>query len=428
MRVTKTIDLLPALSDAVRKHVLEIHRTLAARGYECYLVGGCVRDLVLGRPIKDIDIATNADPKTVIKLFRRTVPTGLKHGTITVLFDSESYEVTTYRAEGTYSDARRPDEVRFSDSLTEDLKRRDFTMNALAFDPGRNELIDEHGGLADMEARLIRTIGKAEERFFEDALRPVRACRFAAALEFEIEEKTRAALADPKIHERARKVAVERFTDEIYKGFRSQNVSRMIQSLEASGLIGLFFTLPVSPTPSDVLSEMDRLSILPADIRIALWWHKCGLSNAGEIRLLGKRLKFSNDAIRDIENTSGFLSLLAGAWRPLSTSWPAEGLAEKRIERRFFLSDLKRIYKDETSQFLEKLRPLNGVNVATLLRIVEKEPLVAGDLDVRGEDLMEAGFKGPRLGSCLHELLIGVLSGTVENKKSALLKQAQKCA
>ncbi len=424
MRITKTIDLLPALSDKTRGHVREIYETLTGAGSECYLVGGCVRDLVMGRPIGDIDIATNAHPKTVVKLFRRTVPTGLKHGTITVLFDDQSYEVTTFRAEGTYSDARHPDEVRFSQSLSEDLQRRDFTMNALAFDPGRREIIDEHGGLEDIAGRRIRTIGSAQERFFEDALRPVRACRFSAALEFEIEDTTRSALADSRLHERARKVAVERFTDEMYKGFRAPLVSRMISALEESGLLGLFLMLPDAPTPPSVLAEIDRFYPAPPEVRIALWWNRCGLSVSEGIRSHGRRLKLSNDAVRDIENTSALLLLLAGTWRPLS-AWPEDGLAEKRIERRFFLSDLKRLYKEETGAFLTKLRPLNGVMVSTLLRIVEKEPLVAADLDIRGEDLMTLGLQGPKLGSCLQQLLVGVLSGTIENTREKLLAKAR---
>lgn len=157
-----------------------ILHTLEEAGYEAYVVGGCVRDSILGRSPDDWDITTSAKPEEVKALFRRTVDTGLIHGTVTVMLDKEGFEVTTYRVDGEYEDGRHPKEVSFTASLEEDLKRRDFTINAMAYNPKRG-LVDLFGGVQDMENRIIRCVGNPLERFTEDALRILRAVRFSAA-------------------------------------------------------------------------------------------------------------------------------------------------------------------------------------------------------------------------------------------------------
>ena len=167
----------------------QIINQLKQQGYEAYAVGGCVRDMVLGREPEDWDITTSATPQEVKRIFRRTVDTGIQHGTVTVLIDKEHYEVTTYRLDGVYEDNRHPREVSFTSSLTEDLKRRDFTINAMAYNE-QEGVIDLFGGVEDIRNRLIRCVGSAEERFGEDALRILRAVRFSAQLDFEIEEDT----------------------------------------------------------------------------------------------------------------------------------------------------------------------------------------------------------------------------------------------
>lgn len=161
-------------------------------GFEAFAVGGCVRDFLLGRKPNDWDITTDALPKDIKKLFRRTVDTGIVHGTVTVLLGKDSFEVTTYRVDGAYSDGRHPDKVEFTRSLEEDLKRRDFTINAFAYNPEKG-LVDLFDGMSDLENHVIRAVGKPEERFDEDALRILRAFRFSAQLDFQVEEKTREA-------------------------------------------------------------------------------------------------------------------------------------------------------------------------------------------------------------------------------------------
>ncbi len=176
-------------------HVALIIDTLEKAGFEAYAVGGCVRDTMLGRKPGDWDITTSARPKQVKRLFRRTADTGIKHGTVTVLLGGCGYEVTTYRVDGEYEDARHPKEVAFTASLTEDLKRRDFTINAMAYSP-KEGVIDVFGGMEDLQKGILRAVGDAKERFTEDALRILRAVRFSAQLGFAIEEKTAAAIRE----------------------------------------------------------------------------------------------------------------------------------------------------------------------------------------------------------------------------------------
>ncbi|MGC4113541.1 MAG: hypothetical protein QM765_02520 [Myxococcales bacterium] len=175
--------------------ILEVLRKLKTSGFKAYFVGGLVRDRLSGKLMGgDFDVATNARAEQVQKLFRRVIPTGLQHGTVTVLTKNAKAEVTTFRGEGAYADGRRPDSVVFLDDVKEDLARRDFTMNAMAFDPIDQEFVDPFGGAKDLEARLIRCVGKARDRFSEDGLRPLRAVRFASVLGFDIEPETLAAI------------------------------------------------------------------------------------------------------------------------------------------------------------------------------------------------------------------------------------------
>ena len=310
-------DFFASLPEPTRRNIEFAYNRLTGAGFECYLVGGAVRDLLMGRPAGDIDLTTNARPEQVQRLFRRTIPTGLQHGTITVLLPdtkpdkksnagksgttgatatpgnaTESFEVTTYRAESEYSDARRPDQVNFAHSLEEDLGRRDFTVNAIAFEPGREELVDLFGGLADLERRMLRTIGPPVDRFFEDGLRPIRACRFAATLEFDIEATTEMALRNPEVQSRTARVAIERFTDEIWKGFRAPAVSRMIRRLEDSGLLYLFYTDRPAKTSQATCELLDRLDPAYPAPRLAHWWRDLGYT-AERANNLARKLKFS---------------------------------------------------------------------------------------------------------------------------------------
>lgn len=190
-----------------------------ASGFQCYLVGGAVRDTLMARAHTDYDIATDALPEQVSALFRRVIPTGIKHGTVTVLFNGTTFEVTTFRTETGYSDGRRPDSVSFAPTIFDDLSRRDFTINAMAYDLLTDKIIDPHGGRQDLAAGLIRAIGDASARFREDGLRPLRACRIAAQLSFSIDEATLTAI--PGALDVLARVSAERIRDELLKTLES---------------------------------------------------------------------------------------------------------------------------------------------------------------------------------------------------------------
>lgn len=207
-----------------------IIQQLMQNGHEAYAVGGCVRDMILGRVPEDWDITTSAKPEEVKRLFRRTIDTGIQHGTVTILMDKDHYEVTTYRLDGEYEDNRHPKEVLFTSSLKEDLKRRDFTINAMAYNE-QEGLIDLFDGLKDLEQRVIRCVGSAAQRFDEDALRILRAVRFSAQLDFQIEEATMSAVRDKA--ELLRNISAERIRVELTKLLISDHPDRLRTLYEA---------------------------------------------------------------------------------------------------------------------------------------------------------------------------------------------------
>lgn len=209
----------------VPEKVNMIIETLLAQGHEAYAVGGCVRDSLLDREADDWDITTSASPYEVKALFRRTIDTGIQHGTVTVMLDKEGFEVTTYRIDGEYEDGRHPKEVLFTKNLEEDLKRRDFTINAMAYNE-QTGMVDIFGGVEDLQNKIIRCVGVAGDRFDEDALRIMRAFRFSAQLGFSIEENTRKAAAERA--ENLKKISAERIRVELTKLLLSKNPDRLL--------------------------------------------------------------------------------------------------------------------------------------------------------------------------------------------------------
>ncbi|WP_437782311.1 CCA tRNA nucleotidyltransferase [Sorangium sp. So ce1097] len=223
----------------VPEDVLGICRRLRERGKRGWIVGGCVRDLLRGEPAKDWDVATDARPDEVVASFRKVIPTGIQHGTVTVLVRGVPYEVTTLRGDGTYTDGRRPDRVEFVDDITADLARRDFTMNAIALDPVDGHLIDPFGGRGDLEAKLIRAVGDPNERFAEDGLRVLRAARFAATLEGSIEPETERAMGTARSHQTFRCVSAERVRDEWLKAMRARRPSVAFEIMRRTELLAI---------------------------------------------------------------------------------------------------------------------------------------------------------------------------------------------
>jgi len=238
-RKGRTARLDAALLAHVPAEAREVVARLKAAGKRAYLVGGCVRDLMAGEKVGDFDVATDARPEEIQRLFPRTAPTGIKHGTITVLGAKRQYEVTTFRRDGKYGDARHPDEVSFASAVEEDLARRDFTFNALAYDPTTGELLDLFGGVADFERGVVRAVGDPRERFHEDGLRPLRAIRLATRFDFDVDGATFDAI--PEVLDRVRMVAVERARDEFMKMLATADKpSYGIELMRQTGLLAVF--------------------------------------------------------------------------------------------------------------------------------------------------------------------------------------------
>ncbi|MCD8019926.1 MAG: CCA tRNA nucleotidyltransferase [Clostridiales bacterium] len=221
---------------SIPKQASHIIQTLSNHGYEAYVVGGCVRDSILGKSPCDWDITTSARPEQVKALFQKTIDTGIKHGTVTVMIGKDGYEVTTYRIDGDYEDHRRPNEVTFTKSLREDLMRRDFTINAMAYNEEEG-LVDLFGGMDDLSRKIIRCVGQSEDRFGEDALRMLRAIRFAGQLDFQIEEKTKQAILSSK--DNLRDVSAERIQMELLKLLISDH-PEVLREAYVTGLTGIF--------------------------------------------------------------------------------------------------------------------------------------------------------------------------------------------
>lgn len=279
----------------IDKGAEKILETLNGKGYEAYIVGGCVRDMIMGRKPGDWDITTSARPEETKKCFKRTFDTGIKHGTITVLLDGGSYEVTTYRIEGEYTDCRHPDEVVFTRDIHEDLLRRDFTMNAIAYHP-REGFIDPFGGRDDIEKKTIRGVGFPDERFREDALRMLRAVRFAAQLGFSVEEETWKALKNRA--ELIKKVSAERIREELQKLIMSGRPEKL-RLLAESGLMGYIW-----PSLADALEKYsaETAGELAASgavqaLRWALFLRRLG---AAEAQSLMKGLKFDTKTMKSV--------------------------------------------------------------------------------------------------------------------------------
>ncbi len=261
---------------------MEVVRGLHAGGFRAFLVGGCVRDLLRGKAPKDFDVATSARPEEVQKLFKKVIPTGIEHGTVTIVVKGEHVEATTFRAEAEYVDGRRPSKVEFHEDIEADLGRRDFTMNAIAWDPESGAIVDPFNGQADLLARTIRAVRVPLERFLEDGLRPMRAVRFATVLDFTIEPQTEAAITQT-LHV-FKKVAAERIHQEFVKLLLAPSVATGLELLRRTGLLREFF-------PEARLENFSAVARAPADEVVRLSVLLLGVPNTRDVLL---RLKFPN--------------------------------------------------------------------------------------------------------------------------------------
>ncbi|MCY9737513.1 CCA tRNA nucleotidyltransferase [Paenibacillus alvei] len=424
--------------------------TLNEHGFDSYIVGGCVRDSIIGREPKDWDICTNAKPEQVIEMFTkhdfRVVPTGLKHGTVTIVYDEEHFEITTYRTDGAYSDGRRPDTVDFTDSLYEDLRRRDFTMNAMAYNDEAG-LIDPYGGMMDLQEKTIVCVGDPNERFREDALRMMRAIRFSSQLGFTLNWRTFCAIME---HENLIKnVSQERIRDELCKILMSDNAREGICDLFYTGLLD--FILPeltacvsfeqANPNHSDDVFE-HTMSVIKQSpkrlkVRLAALFHDIakpktfslderGIGHFYNHHMVGmdmtieimKRLKFDNKMISDV-------SLLVKE-HMLRVNFPTAKIAKKLINRigqdniddlfELIFADMGTFQLEHDKSGLEELQRLCHEVIN------EKQPMSLKDLAINGDDLIKAGIKPSReMGAILNNLLDLVIDDPSLNDKEKLM-------
>ena len=434
----------------IPEKVSQILNTLHAGGFDAFVVGGCVRDSLIGREPDDWDITTEALPHQVKKLFRTTIDTGIRHGTVTVLLGKDGYEVTTYRLDGKYEDFRHPSEVTFTRKLGEDLKRRDFTINAMAYDPGQG-LIDLFGGEQDLKDGVIRCVGNAEERFTEDALRIMRAVRFSAQLGFCIEGKTFEAmrnLSGNLVH-----VSAERIRTELMKLIVSPNPDYLRTAWQA-GITKIFlpeFDLCME-TPQNnphhrytvgehILASMKMIRPEPV-LRLTMLLHDIGKPSVRTTDSSGKdhfvmhgiagrdmaeeimrRLKMDNRTIHDVSTL-----IYWHDYRPEPVPRQVRKAVNLIGEDLFplFLEIQKADCLAQSNYMQEeKLRRIAGVEACYSQILASRDCVSLKTLAVNGRDLQEAGFPpGKAMGTLLNRLLEHVLLYPVDNQKERLLELA----
>jgi putative nucleotidyltransferase with HDIG domain len=422
-------------------------------GHECYLVGGAIRNMIAGFEVTDYDFATDARPEEVMSLFKRVIPTGIKHGTVTVLYRHYNFEVTTYRTEGAYSDNRRPDTIEYLPSIEEDLKRRDFTINSLALDLYSGELKDLHGGREDIRRGLIRAIGNAVERFEEDPLRIMRACRFTAQLEFSIEPETFDASVG--LSRRIRSVSAERIRDEFEKILLSDTPSKGILAMDATGILeeiipelsegkGLeqkgfhdfdVFTHSLFACDSAHKDLILRLAALFHDLgkprsvsyddRGVPSFHRHEQLSADMTRRILDRLKFPRAVERSVCHLiEQHMFHYQEEWTDSAVRRFISRVGKDAIGRLFQLriADAEGMSERRVHPFkLDELK--NRVDRV----IAEDNAFTVKDLAVDGNDLSrEAGIpRGPEMGVVLDFLLESVLDDPEQNSREKLLEIAR---
>ena len=442
-----------SIPDNIINDILLIVKELNKNGYECYLIGGSVRDLVLGQAVSDFDFATNACPEEVARVFKRVIPTGIKHGTVTVLLREKQFEVTTYRFDGKYIDGRRPECVKFSKTLDEDVRRRDFTINGLGYDIHKEEIIDFVDGMEDLEKGIIKTIGDPLERFGEDGLRSLRACRFAAKLNFEIEDETFNAIS--KTLNISRLVSAERVRDELIKLLFTDKPSIGFEYMRNSGLLKLFIPelyncYKVNQNKYHLydvyyhsLYSCDAVSRDNIMVRLAALFHDVGkvATREGEndvdctfynhevmgARLVKKlmiRLKFSNEEILEVTN------LIVNHMFHYLDEW-TDG-AVRRFIKKVGLDNMDNLFllrlADRIGNGMRKgiPAPINELKKRIEKIIKEENALNVKDLDIDGNIIMkEFDFKpGPLVGRLLNDLLEFVLDNPEMNEREILVSKS----
>lgn len=455
----------------------EFYKVFEQNGFEAYLVGGAVRDICLNKKASDWDVATNATPQNVMKMFKFVVPTGFEHGTVTVHFHKVEIEVTTFRTESGYSDARHPDSINYAATIEEDLARRDFTMNAIAVNLKNGRLTDPYHGQKDIKKKLIRTVGNPLERFMEDGLRPIRALRFASKLGFAIEKKTFDAIFDNEVQKKVLSISIERFRDEFEKILKSKKPSVGLKLMEKTGILILFIpelSKCRGVTQSDYrgFHKFDVLDHLfyacdgavqeKLNVRLAALFHDIGKPDAKKIVTqqalnikTGKtenvetvtfynhekisrditekvltRLKFSNDMIKNV------CHLVNEHMFHYEKNWT--NAAVRRFIIRVKPENLEDLFdlrlSDMYGMWNQKVEIKYSASIGLLLELKERikselekqNALSLKSLKVNGNDLIEQNIAfGKKIGEVLNHLLECVIEDPELNDKEKLLRIAR---
>lgn len=430
----------------------ELIHTLQNNGHSAYIVGGCVRDSILGRTPHDWDICTSATPSEMLEIFKdkKIIETGLQHGTVTVVVNGEPYEITTYRIDGIYSDNRRPDTVTFTDKLVEDLRRRDFTINAMAYNDEEG-LIDPFNGMEDIKYKKISCVGRAEDRFGEDALRILRAIRFAAQLEFAIMPGT-----DWEIHKQYKNlenISIERINSEFCKIASSDDFC--VELLLYKDVFSLFipelkdmFDFPQN-NPWHIWNvfrhTIHAVEYCDSDdlvVRLAVFFHDFGKPHSyqdgedgirhfkghGKVSAdmtdsIMKRLRFDNETRNNVVELVYYHDATFEVGKKYVKRW-LNKIGEKQFRR---LLQVKK--SDNKAQNLElssdRIKELSEIEALIDEVLQEDECFSLKDLAVNGKDLIGVGYKaGKELGNTLNKLLQLVIDGDCPNEKEKLLQEA----
>ena len=396
------------------KDVKYIINTLEKNGYEAYAVGGCVRDAIIGKEPNDWDITTNATPMQVKKLFKHTIDTGIQHGTVTIMIDKVGYEVTTYRIDGKYADGRHPDKVEFTVSLKEDLKRRDFTINAMAYNDTKG-IIDLFGGIEDLKEGIVKCVGNPYNRFDEDALRILRAFRFAAVLNFEVEEKTKKAAGD--LAENLNKISKERIRTELDKLIMSDTPEKLMEARKC-GLLKYILSEVEDDINIELVKAMPKNNYMKW---AALLYHR----EEEEVSKILKKLKFDNKTVNICKRIVGYSKDFRNIYKEnvrVAAHEVGVDIFDKFLE---FSKVCINLQDWKGGEYPDNSDYINNIEHLYKKVIDDGDCLSLKELAVKGGDLMEIGVpKGAMLGEILNILLYKVLDNPKYNNREKLLEIA----
>ena len=412
------IDLHDQIPTELKEASLYIESLLTKNGFEAYLVGGSVRDLLLKKNISDIDFTTNATPQEMIKIFPKVVPVGIEFGTIIVLYKKLPIEVTTYRTDQDYEDGRRPSKIIFGQSLEEDVYRRDFTMNGMAYHFSNKILIDYVNGMEDIKNKIIRTIGKPLDRFNEDGLRPIRGCRFAAKLNFTIEEQTQLAIS--KVTEVIKKVSPERFYDEWKKTLTISSKQYFWQLLQETHILSIFLDNFLFYKDSnifkqylDYIQKTETFNMSCYLGIILLFENKIKLFNEDEyiifIKGLIKKLKFSSN---EVEECIHYLYSPFFKIKNLNhISFYKYKKALSQIKENEIENHKKFVFNilEYENQITSKDKILLICQSYEDIIKKEKHPIYLKDLAINGQDVLAINLEREDIGKCLklfHKIIL----------------------